>query len=93
MPRYPNELQLTEDDAKSAIRFAEEIKEFVVSIACSGNPFVYILVVVCLKKPIHIISKKNCGRLASTIQDRPPVHRFVPKAFLQKDTNLSEKIG
>ena len=29
MPRYPNELQLTEDDAKTAIRFAEEVKEFV----------------------------------------------------------------
>ena len=28
MPKYPNELQLNEDDAKSAIRFAEEIKEF-----------------------------------------------------------------
>jgi len=28
MPRYPNELQITEDDAKNAIRFAEEIKEF-----------------------------------------------------------------
>jgi len=32
MPRYPNELQLTEDDAKTAIRFAEEIKEFVASL-------------------------------------------------------------
>jgi HEPN domain-containing protein len=28
MPRYPNELQITEEDAKVAIRFAEEIKEF-----------------------------------------------------------------
>ena len=28
LPRYPNELQITEDDAKNAIRFAEEIKEF-----------------------------------------------------------------
>ena len=28
MPKYPSELQLNEDDAKSAIRFAEEIKEF-----------------------------------------------------------------
>ena len=28
MPKYPNELQITEEDAKSAIRFAEEIKEF-----------------------------------------------------------------
>jgi len=28
MPRYPNDLQLTEDDANIAIRFAEEIKEF-----------------------------------------------------------------
>jgi HEPN domain-containing protein len=32
MPKYPNELQLTEDDAKTAIRFAEEIKEFVLSV-------------------------------------------------------------
>jgi len=32
MPKYPNELQITEDDAKTAIRFAEEIKEFVVNI-------------------------------------------------------------
>ena len=32
MPKYPNELQITEDDAKTAIRFAEEIKEYVVSI-------------------------------------------------------------
>jgi len=32
MPKYPNELQLTEEDAKTAIRFAEEIKEFVVKI-------------------------------------------------------------
>ena len=32
MPKYPNELQLTEDDAKAAIRFAEEVKEFVKSI-------------------------------------------------------------
>jgi len=32
MPRYPNELQLTDDDAKAAIHFAEEIKEFVVKI-------------------------------------------------------------
>ena len=31
IPRYPNELHLTEDDAKVAIRFAEEIKEFVVN--------------------------------------------------------------
>jgi HEPN domain-containing protein len=28
LPKYPNELQITEDDAKNAIRFAEEIKEF-----------------------------------------------------------------
>ena len=32
LPKYPNELQITEDDAKNAIRFAEEIKEFVVKI-------------------------------------------------------------
>ena len=32
MPKYPNELQITEDDAKTAIRFTEEIKEFVVNI-------------------------------------------------------------
>jgi len=31
LPKYPNELQITEDDAKTAIRFAEEIKEFVSS--------------------------------------------------------------
>jgi len=28
LPKYPNELQITEDDATAAIRFAEEIKEF-----------------------------------------------------------------
>ena len=32
IPKYPNDLQLTEDDAKAAIRFAEEIKEFEVNI-------------------------------------------------------------
>ncbi|MCL2312282.1 MAG: HEPN domain-containing protein [Firmicutes bacterium] len=32
MPKYPNQLQIIEDDAKTAIRFAEEIKEFVVNI-------------------------------------------------------------
>ena len=32
-PKYPNDLQITEDDAKAAIRFAEEIKEFVVNNA------------------------------------------------------------
>jgi len=32
LPKYPNELQITEDDANAAIRFAEEIKEFVVKI-------------------------------------------------------------
>jgi HEPN domain-containing protein len=29
MPRYPNQLQITEDDVKTAIRYAKEIKEFV----------------------------------------------------------------
>ena len=33
MPKYPNELQITEDDAKTAIRFTEEIKEFVMNIS------------------------------------------------------------
>ena len=28
MPRYPNQLQITEEDAKTAIHFADEIKEF-----------------------------------------------------------------
>jgi len=32
LPKYPHQLQLTEDDAISAIRFAEEIKEFVSSL-------------------------------------------------------------
>jgi len=32
MPKYPNELQITEEDAKAAIRFAEEIKELVMNI-------------------------------------------------------------
>jgi len=32
LPKYPNQLQLTEEDANTAIRFAEEIKEFVVKI-------------------------------------------------------------
>ena len=31
LPKYPNLLQITEDDAKVAIRFTEEIKEFVVN--------------------------------------------------------------
>jgi HEPN domain-containing protein len=29
MPRYPNDIQISDDDAKSAIRFANSIKEFV----------------------------------------------------------------
>jgi len=32
IPKYPNDLQITEDDAKAAIRFAEDIKEFVVNL-------------------------------------------------------------
>jgi len=32
IPKYPNELQITDDDAKTAIRFADEIKEFVVNL-------------------------------------------------------------
>ncbi|MCL2312278.1 MAG: HEPN domain-containing protein [Firmicutes bacterium] len=32
LPKYPNELQINKEDAKTAIRFAEEIKEFVVNI-------------------------------------------------------------
>jgi len=31
MPRYPNEVLISDDDAKSAIRFAEDIKQFVMS--------------------------------------------------------------
>ena len=38
MPKYPNELQITDDDAKAAIRFAEEIKEFVVNLWQSSTP-------------------------------------------------------
>jgi len=37
LPRYPNELQITEEDAKNAIRFAEEIKEFVLNITHNSN--------------------------------------------------------
>ena len=46
MPKYPNELQLTDDDAKAAIRFAEEIlctsykvqvKEFVVNTCATQS--------------------------------------------------------
>jgi HEPN domain-containing protein len=37
MPRYPNDLQITDHDAKIAIRFAEEIKEFVVNITHNSN--------------------------------------------------------
>ena len=33
LPKYPNELQITNDDAKAAIRFAGEIKEFVVNMS------------------------------------------------------------
>ena len=32
IPKYPHSLQITEDDANAAIRFTEEIKEFVVKI-------------------------------------------------------------
>jgi HEPN domain-containing protein len=32
IPKYPHTLQINEDDATSAIRFAEEIKEFVINI-------------------------------------------------------------
>jgi len=32
IPRYPNDLQINEGDAKTVIRFAEDIKEFVVNI-------------------------------------------------------------
>ena len=39
IPRYPNDLQLTVDDAKAAIRFAEDIKEFVLSKSSSVYPF------------------------------------------------------
>ena len=31
LPKYPNELQINDDDVKSAIRFAESIKDFVLS--------------------------------------------------------------
>jgi HEPN domain-containing protein len=31
MPRYPNNIQISDDDAQSAIRFASSIKEFVLS--------------------------------------------------------------
>ena len=31
MPKYPNQLQIIDDDVKSAIRFAESIKKFVLS--------------------------------------------------------------
>lgn len=31
MPRYPNEVLISDDDAKSSIRFAEDIKKFVLS--------------------------------------------------------------
>jgi len=29
MPRYPNELQITDDDVRVAIKFAKDIKTFV----------------------------------------------------------------
>jgi phage FluMu protein Com len=29
MPKYPNDLQINDDDVKSAIKFAKDIKEFV----------------------------------------------------------------
>jgi len=38
IPRYPNDLQITEDDAITAIRFAEEIKEYVVNITHHYSP-------------------------------------------------------
>ena len=30
IPKYPNELQINDDDVRSAIRYAKEIKEFVI---------------------------------------------------------------
>jgi HEPN domain-containing protein len=35
MPRYPNELQITHDDMKLALRYAKDIKEFVLSVCGS----------------------------------------------------------
>ncbi|MDR3200777.1 MAG: HEPN domain-containing protein [Spirochaetales bacterium] len=32
MPRYPSELQITSDDMKLALRYAKDIKEFVLSV-------------------------------------------------------------
>jgi HEPN domain-containing protein len=32
LPRYPNELQITVDDMKTAIQYAKDIKEFVASL-------------------------------------------------------------
>jgi HEPN domain-containing protein len=32
MPRYPNELQITPDDMKLALRYAKDIKEFVLPL-------------------------------------------------------------
>ncbi|MDR3302926.1 MAG: HEPN domain-containing protein [Treponema sp.] len=32
MPRYPNELQITTDDMKRALRYATDVKEFVLSV-------------------------------------------------------------
>jgi HEPN domain-containing protein len=31
IPRYPNELQITKDDSKVAVKFAKEIKEYVLN--------------------------------------------------------------
>jgi HEPN domain-containing protein len=37
LPRYPHELQITSDDVKLALRYAKDIKEFVLSVcACNG---------------------------------------------------------
>ena len=37
LPKYPNDLRLTNDVAKAAIRFANDIKEFVVNLINKYN--------------------------------------------------------
>jgi hypothetical protein len=32
MPRYPNELQITDNDVKVALRYANDINQFILSI-------------------------------------------------------------
>ena len=37
LPRYPNELGITNDDMKTAIQFAKDVQEFVLKVIKPGT--------------------------------------------------------